>query len=65
MTIDSLINHSMHSFLKEEIRNKVQHLSTLNWTIHFGWVKAHIGIEGNEASNKLAKEAAMTRMTKT
>jgi ribonuclease HI len=58
VTMDSLKNHSMHSFLIEEIRNKVRHLSILNWTIHFGWVKAHIGIEGNEAADKLAKEAA-------
>ena len=29
----------------------------LNWTIHFGWVKAHIDIEGNEEADRLAKEA--------
>jgi len=56
--IHSLKNHCTHSFLIEEIRKKVRHLSKLNWTIHFRWVKAHFGIEGNEAADKRAKEAA-------
>ena len=40
VTIDSL---KTHGFLIEKICNKIRHLATLNWTIHFRWVKAHIG----------------------
>jgi ribonuclease HI len=29
----------------------------LFYTIHFGWVEVHIGIEGNEEADMLAKEA--------
>jgi hypothetical protein len=29
-----------------------------NWLIHFGWVKARIGIERNVLAYKLSKEAA-------
>ena len=57
VAIDSLKNHAMHSFLIVKIRNKIRQLSTQNWTIHFRWVKEHIGIEGNEAADKFAKEA--------
>jgi len=39
VTTDTLKNHSIHSRLVEEIRDKVRHLSALKWVIHFGWVK--------------------------
>jgi len=58
VAIDSLKNNAMHGFLIEKIRNKIRQLYTQNWIIHFRWVKAHIGIEGNEAADKFAKEAA-------
>jgi ribonuclease HI len=58
VAIDSLRNHAMHGFLIEKIRNTIRHLSMQNWTIHFRWVKAHIGIEGNETADKLAKATA-------
>ena len=58
VTLASLRNSFIHSPLTEDTRNKVRQLTTQNWSIHFGWVKAHNGIEGNELADKLAKAAA-------
>jgi hypothetical protein len=58
VALDSLKNHAKHGFLIEKIRNKLLHLHVQNWTVHFKWVKAHIGSERNEAADILAKEAA-------
>jgi len=58
VTLASLKNNTIHCFLVEEIRNMVRNLTKQNWSIHFGWVKARTGIEGNEVADTLAKEAA-------
>jgi hypothetical protein len=33
------------------------------WTIEFSWVKAHVGIYGNELADKLAKDVACNKDT--
>jgi hypothetical protein len=58
VTLASLRKNSIHSPIIVAIRNKVRQLMMRNWSIHFGWVKAHTGIEGNELADNLAKEAA-------
>jgi ribonuclease HI len=58
MTLDSLTNNTNHTFLIEEIRKKLAEMRTIKWTIEFCWVKAHVGIQGNEFADTLAKEAA-------
>ena len=59
VTLASLKNNSIHSPIIEEIRNKIRQLMEKSWNIDFGWVKAHVGIEGNEEADYLAKEAAL------
>jgi len=46
-----------HTFLIEKIRRKVTGMEKIDWKIQFCWVKAHVGIQGNELTDTLAKEA--------
>ena len=43
----------------ELIRNRLIILGYLKWILHFGWVKGHAGIEGNELVDRNAKETAL------
>jgi hypothetical protein len=58
VTLESLKNSNIHTFLIEEIRRKLTEMGTINWKIHLCWIKAHVGIQGNELADTLAKEAA-------
>jgi hypothetical protein len=59
MTLDSLKNSNIHTYLIEEIRSKVVVMGGIKWKIQFCCYKVHAGIQGNEIANTLAKEAAM------
>jgi ribonuclease HI len=61
ITFDTVQNPRNHAYLIEEIRKRVATLQELNWEIKFSWVKAHVGIPGNETVDILAKEAARSR----
>jgi ribonuclease HI len=57
-TAELPFNPSRTQKIIEEIRKKAIALEKSNWTIIFTWIKAHVGIYGNELADKLAKEAA-------
>ncbi|KAF8416447.1 hypothetical protein EV426DRAFT_686075 [Tirmania nivea] len=44
-----------------DIKRIMSRLSSATTKIHFGWVKSHIGIEGNERADTLAKAGAQKR----
>jgi len=46
------------NYLIEYIRKSIFNLERTNWKIEFSWVKVHVGIHGNELSDRLGEEAA-------
>jgi ribonuclease HI len=58
ITMDSLKNGNIHTYIIEEIRRNVAEMGEIKWKIQFCSVKAHDGIQGNEMANTIAKEAA-------
>jgi hypothetical protein len=62
--LDSLRNVNIHTYLIEEIRKKLNDKTKTKWKINLRWVKAHIGIRGNELAGKLAKKASANINTK-
>jgi ribonuclease HI len=64
VTLDTLKNNTKHGILIEENQNMVRNLTKQSWLIHFGWIKAHNGIEENEVVDTLAKETAQDNENK-
>jgi len=63
MTLDSHKNTNIHTAVVEEIRQQLTEMKKMHWHIQFCWVKAHVGINGNETADALAKEAAASTDT--
>jgi len=57
-TLASQRNSFIHSHFIEDTQYKVRKIMTQNFSIHFVFVIAHIGIEWNELADKFAKAAA-------
>ena len=57
ISLDLLCNNPKHNALTENIKQELRKLEIKGWKIHFEWVKAHVGNEGNELADNLAKQA--------
>jgi ribonuclease HI len=55
VSTESINNNRNHNHLIEDIRKKMTSLERANWNIKISWIKAHVGVIGNELANRLAK----------
>ena len=60
ITLQLLTNRKRHTYLIDKIRIKVVEMERNEWQIDFSWIKGHAGKEGNELTDRLAKEASIS-----
>jgi hypothetical protein len=59
--MDSIKNVNNHSYLIEEIRERLSKLERSNWRVAFTLVNALAGMLGNELADQLAKTTARVK----
>jgi len=63
MTLDSLQNDNTQTALVDELSLPLTEMKKMQWHIQFYWVKGHVGVQGKETADTLAKEAATSADT--
>lgn len=56
----AIVNFTNHNFLATTIRQKICKLKQQNVKIELIWIRGHVGIQGNEMVDQVAKDAAQS-----